>query len=133
MVAVAPSEDRLEARTRLLVAHEILHLGRAKVRSTAWWCVSRDAVPGDKFFLYKPLTGIVLFLEVLGPAQQQGFCDAYAMGTAKVRVLKVFDPPVTAKTLKRSMETKSQGFVRRNFQGKSFYVDDRATKAILSL
>jgi hypothetical protein len=79
------------------------------------------------------LTGIILFLEALGPAQQQGFCDAYGMATAKVRVLKVFDPPITAKTLKRTVEIKNQRFVRHNFQGKSFDVDDGAAKAILSL
>jgi hypothetical protein len=122
----------LEANTRLLVAREILHLGRVKARSKTWWCVTRDALPGDKFFLYKPMAGIVLYLEVLGLAQpSQGFCSTYGMGTAEVRILKVFDPPITAKALKRSMETKNQGFVRRNFQGKAFNVDADAAKAIL--
>lgn len=107
----------------LLVAHNVLHLNDAKAGSDTWWCVTRDAAVGDKCFLYKPLTGIILYFEVLRMIQPQGFCSSYAMATAQVRILKVFKPPLTAKALRSSSKIRKQGFVHlfdENFKGKLF-------------
>jgi hypothetical protein len=56
------------------------------------------------------------------------------MATAKIKVLNVFDPPISSKMLKSSPVVRNESFVRRNFQGKSFTLfSDETEKAILDL
>jgi len=118
----------------LLVAQNILHLERTKVGAITWWCVKSDSAVGDKCFLYRSLTGVVLYFEIIRFApQSEGFCSAYQMATAQVKILKMFEPPITARALRRSPELKEAGFVRRNFQGKAFVVGEGMSTAILKL
>jgi hypothetical protein len=116
-----------------LVARNVGHMDIVKNGSVTWWCVTRKAAVGDKCFLYKSLTGIIVHFEVLRLTEPQGFCTGYEMATAQVRVLRVFKPPIMAKALKASSVIAKQGFVRRNFQGKAFVVEENAAKAILKL
>src|SRR5271155_1916466 len=98
----------------LLVARNILHLDGVRPGSVTWWCVTRGAAPGNRCFLYKPLTGIVLYFEILRLTEAQGFCSGFAMATAAVKILQVFEPPITAKDLKTSARVRQMGFITRN-------------------
>ncbi len=116
------------------VAHNVLHLSGVEEGQETWWCVDRNAAPGDRAFIYRPLKGIAYYLEVIEHIKPDTFCSSYGMGTARVKVLKVFDPPISAKQMKSSSVVKEEGFARRNFQGKSFTVHSKQTpKAILAL
>jgi hypothetical protein len=54
------------------------------------------------------------------------------MNTAAVEIVKVFDPPISARALRSRI--RDANFVRRNFQGTSFEIQSPAvTKTILSL
>jgi hypothetical protein len=118
----------------LFVAHDIMHLESVKSGESTWWCVSRLAVTGDQCFVYKPLWGVLLHFQVLRPAKNvQMFCSGFAMATAEVKVLEVFEPPITAKDLKTSPTVRQEGFMRRNFQGGSFRVGEPAAMDILKL
>jgi hypothetical protein len=72
--------------------------------------------------------------EILALTAPEAFCSGYAMATARIKVLRVFDPPISAKQLKSSSAVRMEGFVRKNFQGKSFILhSEKAPKAILAL
>lgn len=116
-----------------LVARETLHLRGACAGAVSWWCVTRGATPGDRCFLYKSLTGVVLYFEVVRITKPEGLCDAFAMATAEIKVLRAFEPPITAKDLKSSPSVGKQGFIRRNFQGKAFTLDKQTSEAILEI
>ena len=88
---------------------------------------------GDRCFVYKPLTGIVLYFEVLRLTEPLGFCTGFEMATAQVKILKIFEPPITAKALKRSPEIRQEKFVTKNFQGKAFAIQENAARSILVL
>lgn len=123
----------IKSEAWLLVAHNLLHLEDAQPDAVTWWCVSRGAGPGNRCFLYKPLTGIVLYFEILRLAPPQNFCSGFAMATAAVKILRIFDPPITARDLKTSSGAKRMGFIARNFQGKAFRIDGKDEKTILKL
>jgi hypothetical protein len=117
----------------VFVTHTPLHLVRLKAGNESWWCVDRRCKAGEQAFIYKPLTGIILHLKILELSKTpELFCDTYQMATAKIKVLNVFDPPITSKQLKSSKIVRSEQFVRRNFQGKSFLLLSPPT-AIIAL
>lgn len=120
--------------TWLFVAHTLLHLDELKAGEKSWWCVDRRCNPGDKAFIYQPLKGIILHFEILEFLKQpEPFCNSFQMGTAEIRVLDVFAPPVSSKDLKVSA-ARNEGFIRRNFQGKAFaFTSEQSPAAILTL
>ena len=122
-------------RTWLFVVHVLLHLSSLKAGEKSWWCVDRRSKPGEKAFIYQPLRGVRLLVEILDfSARPEGFCNGFAMATANIKVLKIFDPPVKAKQLKSSKIIGSEGFIGKNFQGKAFLVrSEQAVKAIISM
>jgi hypothetical protein len=123
-----------DSKTWLFVADNLQHLRSVKPRSRSWWCVDRRCAPKDRCFLYKRLTGIVLLFEITRIIEAQPFCNGFAMATASITIVEVFEPPIPVKALRTSQEIRQEGFFRRNFQGKSFLVhSEKTTKAILSL
>lgn len=116
-----------------LVAHNLLHLDGARPDTVTWWCVTRGAAPGNRCFVYKPLTGVVLYFEILHLTERREFCGGFAMATAAVKILKVFEPPITVRELKSSTEVRKMGFMTRNLQGKAFRIDGQDAKTILKL
>lgn len=81
-------------RTWLFVARNTLHLDTLKNGEESWWCVARNCKPGERAFLYQPLTGIILQLEVLEFLKEaEMFCNSYQMATARIKVLNVSNPP----------------------------------------
>ncbi|HZT29456.1 MAG TPA: hypothetical protein VFA33_06215 [Bryobacteraceae bacterium] len=116
------------------VAHHVLHLTEVEEGRETWWCVDRNTAPGDRAFIYRPLKGVCWYFEILEHIKPDAFCSSFGMGTARVKILRVFDPPISAKQMKSSSVVKDEGFVRRNFQGKAFVVHSKETpKAMLSL
>ena len=121
--------------TWLFVAHVLLHLSSLKVGEKSWWCVDRRCKAGEKAIIYQPHKGVRLLVEILDfSARPEGFCTGYAMNTANVKLLQIFDPPVTAKQLKSSKYVNGEGFIGKNFQGKAFLIrSPQAFKAIISM
>lgn len=117
----------------VLVARNILHLQNAKSGKVYWWCVTRGVTPGNKCLLYKPLSGVVLYFEVLGLTQPQEFCKDFSMATAAIKILQVFDPPISVKDLKSSPRVGQKGFVKKNLQGKAFAIGKDTAEDILKL
>jgi hypothetical protein len=93
----------------------------------------KGATPGDKCFVYKLQTGIVLYFEIVRVMERRSFCDGFSMATAEVKILKVFRPPITPTNLKSSPQTREEGFARCNFQGKAFALQARVAENILSV
>ncbi len=95
------------------------------------------AAVGDCAFVYRPLKGISWLIKIeqlFDPSQSQPFCNSFAMATARVRILEVFDPPISAKVLKSNPVSRAEPFVGRNFQLKAFRIrSPQTTEAILSL
>src|ERR1017187_6683701 len=121
-------------KTWLFVTRTTLHLERLKSGEESWWCVDRRCKPGERAFIYKALNGIFLHLEILELLKQpELFCNSYKMATARIKVLNVFDPPVSPKHLKASAVLSAEGFVRGNFQGKSFVLFNKTPRAIIAL
>jgi len=122
-------------QTWLFVAHTVFHLHRLSVGVESWRCGDRNCKAGERAFIYKPLHGIFLHFEILELLKKaELFCDNFQMATAKIKVLNVFDPPISSKMLKSSPVVRNESFVRRNFQGKSFTLfSDETEKAILDL
>lgn len=117
-----------------LVAHEVHHLPERRRGERTWWCVDRRSTPGDRAFVYKPLRGILCLFEILQLDTDQLFCKSFGMATASVRILRVFDPPIPARTLRAIPGVRQEGFSRRNFQGRSFRIlSDRVPEAILAI
>jgi hypothetical protein len=123
------------ATTWLFVVNAVLHLSDITVGSETWWCVDRRCKTGDNAFIYKPLKGVILRLQVLGVSMKsEMFCESFHMATARVKLLDVFDPPVTARDLKSSPRIRVENFVRGNFQGTSFaVVSDEVPNEIVSI
>lgn len=127
---------REDGRSWLLVAWNILHLNELAKAQMSWWCVDRRCKVGDKCFVYKPSKGIVLLFEIKKVNETQAFCRSFGMATAEMRILKVFDPPITAKEMKQSDEIslREANFIKRSFQGKAFSLADmKVVRAILKL
>lgn len=106
----------------ILIAHETLHMPDIKQGEESWWCVDRKSKIGEKSFLYKPLKGITHYFEILEIINSKDICLCYAMNSARIKILKQFEPPITAKMLKRIKEAREEEFIRKNFQGKSFII-----------
>ena|ERR1017187_8317597 len=120
--------------TWLFVTHTTLHLERLKKGDESWWCVDRGCKLGERAFIYKALNGIFLYFEILElPKTPEMFCNSYQMATARIKVLNVFDPPISSKQLKASEVIRAEGFVRRNFQGKSFALQPKTPRAIIAI
>lgn len=117
--------------TWVFIAHTVLHLADLKAGEESWWCVDRSCKPGEKAFIYRPLKGIILYLEILELLKPgDTFCNSYQMGTAQIKLLNVFDPPISSKELKASA-ARNEGFIRRNFQGKAFVLNSEKTPAVI--
>jgi hypothetical protein len=119
----------------ILIARDLFHLFATQEGETSWWCVPLKTEIGDRAFLYRPGGyGVVLFLEVIDNVAQNDFlCRTYSMKTARVRVLKKFNPSIPFKAFQGSAELSKQGFVRCNFQGKAFAIAPEIAAAILKL
>lgn len=116
----------------LFVVRNPKHLLDLKKGDHTWWCVDRRCKPGDRAFIYRPLKGISMFLKIIDPAPPNSFCTSFSMNTAMVEIARVFDPPISARTLRSNLS--DANFVRRNFQGTAFEIHSLAvTKSILSL
>src|ERR1017187_17828 len=84
--------------TWVFIAHTVLHLADLKAGEESWWYVDRSCKPGEKAFIYRPLKGIILYLEILELLKPgDTFCNSYQMGTAQIKLLNVFDPPISSK------------------------------------
>jgi hypothetical protein len=115
----------------LFVAHNTLHLEFLKNGAETWWCVDRRCNPNERAFIYKPLIGITLQFEILEILKKpELFCNAFQMATARIKLLNVFDPPITSKEIKLYIGRK-EVFIRRNFQGKSFVLQSPNTPTAL--
>lgn len=121
-------------RTWLLVAQSTMHLDILRDGEDSWWCVDRKCKPGERAFIYRTAIGIILQLEILEILHRpEAACTSYGMMPARVKILNVFQPPITSKDLKSSV-VRDEGFVRRNFQGKSFvFTSQESPGAILAL
>jgi len=116
----------------LFVVRNPQHLLDFQKGDETWWCVDRRCKTGDRAFIYRPLKGIAMLIKVVGDAPPNPFCSSFSMNTARIEVVKVFDPPITARTLRYRL--RDANFVRRNFQGTSFEIQSPAvTKAILAI
>ncbi len=115
----------------LHVAYNILHIPDLIKGAESWWCVSRKAIVKDRVFLYKPSRGIVCCFEIIALIDHEPYCSAFQMNTAKVKILKVYNPPITAKEIKKIPNIKKQGFIARNFQAKSFLFSDNELAVML--
>ena len=66
--------------------------------------------------------------------QPESFCTSYQMATGRIKVLRIFEPPISPKSLRSDGIVGVEEFVRRNFQGKSFLLHSEDTpRAILAL
>jgi hypothetical protein len=124
---------RGDGKSWLLVAWNVLHLTEAKKADTTWWCVDRRCAVGERCFIYKPSKGMLLFFEVLKINESQGFCRSFGMATAEIKIVEIFEPPITARALKQVKEISQANFVKKNFQGKAFAIENQLTKAVLKL
>lgn len=110
----------------LLVADYVLHMEKVEDNDNSWWCVDRKCKPGDRAFLYKTLKGILCYFEIIELITDQDYCKSFAMNTAKIAILNVFEKPIKSKELKAIATTKNEPFIRRNFQAKSFIIRDES-------
>jgi hypothetical protein len=114
------SEEGVGRTDWLLVAHNVLHLEGSRDGQSTWWCVDRRCKRGDRVFVYKPRSGILVFCEIVGEAEPQGYCEGFAMNTVKVKIVRRFDPPIPAGVIRNTRYARLENCVRRSFQGKAF-------------
>jgi len=97
----------MEKKYWLYVINELRHLSEIKEKES-WWCVRL--------------------------IESNTFCSAYGMQTAKIKILKSFNPPIKSNELKKIYSVRAETFMKRNFQSKEFLIKDNdIIKPILSL
>jgi hypothetical protein len=116
------------------IAHKLLHMASVKIGQESWWCVNARSTIGDTVFIYKPGEGIVSCFRILEFTTPDKFCASFAMATAKIKVLRLFQPPISLKRLKEISGAREETFVRRNCQGTSFLIkNETVIQSILQL
>jgi len=124
----------MENKCWLFVINELRHLTSIKKNEESWWCVSKGCNNGDSAFLYKAKVGIICHFKVIELIESNSHCESYGMKTAKIKILKIFDPPIKSNELKSINAIRSEKFMRRNFQSKEFnIINNDVIKLILSI
>jgi hypothetical protein len=104
--------------------------------SRPWWCFPKDAQKGDAILMYCPKSisakyqGIFLQAEIaepLGTLESDQFrCLPYGrrkkLFFGKLKIIKRFPKPLTAREMKCDLNIRSAVFVARSFQGTIFPV-----------
>lgn len=118
----------------LFVINELKHLSDIKENEETWWCVSQGCNKNDGAFLYRAKVGIIFYFEVIELMESNAFCNAYGMKTARIKILKSFNPPIKSHELKLINSIRSEKFMRRNFQSKEFnIINSNIINSILSI
>jgi hypothetical protein len=105
----------------------------------SWWCVDIGSKTGDLALVYRPASphiegAVVCSFEVVTlRVRQRSFCRLYGMATARIKMLRVFDPPISRRKVLENPAVKNESFARRNFQGKSFPISPEVFAATASL
>ena len=112
----------------------------------SFWCVPASAEKGDVILLYCPRAESAarqgLFAESIietAPGKENDFlCSGFGIGNeilrhVRIKIKRRFKPALTAADMKRDPVLMSSGFVRRNFQGTVFFLQETLAKRILFL
>lgn len=111
----------------MLVAHELRHLVKLQEGERSWWCTTSKCQAGDKAFIYKPGVGIMLYLQLGRKMTDQKYCQEFGMQTVSIEVIKILEPPLSVKTMRKSEIINQEAFLRRQFQGSIFKVASKET------
>jgi hypothetical protein len=118
------------------------------VSNYLWWCVPPEAKKGDSLILYCPRAvsasrqGVYALCEIsTNPDIKHGrnsYCSGFSLAKGGLRyvefkVLNTFEKRLTAAMCKADRMLKHKNFVRRNFQGTVFALDQETLDHILSL
>ena len=109
----------------------------------AFWCVPSIATIDDIILLYCPRSvddkrqGVFAEARISrAPSandQNNSRCSGYGLLYVPIEVQRRFLSPVTAKDMKSDPVLKTASFIRRNFQGTSFQLQEASYKRILAL
>lgn len=111
--------------------------------TVAYWCVKSTAQKGDIILLYCPRAasfarqGVFAEAVILEPPNEKckdnNLCRAYGLYYVTVEIKRRFNPSLTAKDIKSDRVLGVASFVRRNFQGTTFSIEESQYKRIIEL
>ncbi|WP_369065564.1 hypothetical protein [Burkholderia gladioli] len=106
---------------------------RAQSTNESWWCLPFEAAVGDMLLLYCPrqvsATSQGIFAEATVTSSPErslecaGFGKGAALGRASIVIHHRFKPHLTAKAMKKDALLRHANFIRLNFQGTTFSLD----------
>jgi hypothetical protein len=115
----------------------------------SWWCLPDQANQNDKILLYCPYNtskknqGIFSQGKLVFKPKKENSNNFYCAGYgatlgrqlfyAEIKIEKYFERFLTAKMIKADLVLKESNFVRRNFQGTVFKLDEPIYKQIIKL
>lgn len=104
------------------------------------WCVPTDAATGDVIVLYCPRSvsasrqGVFAEAVISAPPdmarKENSLCSGYGLLYVPIKIQRRFPFPVTANDMKRDPLLSKSPFVRRNFQGTTFPLEEKLYKRI---
>lgn len=119
-----------------------------KDTTESYWCVPASTGKGDVILLYCPRSasfarqGVFAQAVISDPPNDKNkdnnLCSGYGLGVTPLRhvpikITKRFKPAVTAKDMKRDDVMMNVGFVRKNFQGTTFRLEESVFRRIVEL
>lgn len=109
----------------------------------AYWCVPATAEKGDVILLYHPRSisyarhGVFAEAVISAPPSKQHkdnpLCSGYGLLYVPIKIHRRFRLTVTAKDMKCDPILRVAPFVRRNFQGTSFRLEESHYKRIVKI
>jgi hypothetical protein len=127
-----PASTRPEAR--IYVIKTLRHLEGLEVGTRSWWCVERNAQPGEIGVLYLIRKGMTLLFRVVStPEEREYYCRGYGLATGEIEILAWASKPIHASVLRSDPVLKELPALRRSFQRRSFRLDQPFLTALTDL